>query len=87
MPKLVVQSGRTGWYLRVLQVGDVECGDALTLVERPFPHLTIDVANAVRHSHGGRVDLDAARELANCPALAEAWRGGFRKLVGSPPSS
>src|SRR5688572_24480431 len=27
MPKLVVQSGRTGWYLRVLEPGEVECGD------------------------------------------------------------
>jgi MOSC domain-containing protein YiiM len=82
MQKLVVQSGRTGWYLRVLQTGDVERGDALTLIERPFPRLTIDAVNAVRHSRGGTVDIEAARELANCPALAEAWRGGFRNLVG-----
>ena len=80
MPKLVVQSGRTGWYLRVLETGDVECGDALTLVDRPFPRWTIDAVNAVAYSRGGTVDLDAARELANCPALAESWRGGFRDL-------
>jgi MOSC domain-containing protein YiiM len=82
MPKLVVQSGRTGWYLRVLEAGDVERGDALMLVERPFPHLTIDAANGVRHSRGGSLNIEAARDLANCPALAEAWRGGFRNLVG-----
>ena len=82
MPKLVVQSGRTGWYLRVLETGDVERGDALALVERPFPHLTIDAVNAVAYSRGGTTDIDAARELANCSALAEAWRGGFRKLAG-----
>ena len=48
MPKLVVQSGRTGWYLRVLETGDVECGDTLTLVDRPFARWTIDAVNAVR---------------------------------------
>jgi MOSC domain-containing protein YiiM len=82
MPKRVVESGRTGWYLRVLETGDVVCGDALTLLERPFPRFTIDAINAVKHGRGGTAVLDAARELANCPALAEAWRGGFRKLVG-----
>jgi len=80
MPKIVVHTGRTGWYLRVLEAGDVESGDALTLVERPFPRWTIDAVNAAAYSRGGTVDLSAARELANCPALAEAWRGGFRNL-------
>ena len=82
MPKLVVQSGRTGWYLRVLEPGEVERGDALTLVDRPFPLWTIDAVNAVAYSRGGTADMDAARELANCPALAESWRGGFRNVAG-----
>jgi MOSC domain-containing protein YiiM len=81
MPKLVVESGRTGWYLRVIEEGDVEQGDALTLVDRPFPRFTIDAVNAVAYSRGGTRDLAAARELATCPALAEAWRGGFRTLA------
>lgn len=82
MPKLVLQSGRTGWYLRVLESGDVQCGDALSVVDRPFARWTIDAINAVAYSRGGTVNADAARELAGCPALAESWRGGFRKLVG-----
>ena len=81
MPKLVVQSGRTGWYLRVLETGHVESGDVLTLVERSYPHLTVDFVNAVAYSRGGTTDLEAARELADCSALAEAWRGEFRNLV------
>lgn len=81
MPKVVLASGRTGWYLRVLEAGDVECGDTLALVERSYPRFTIDAVNAVAYSRGGASDIDAARALANCPALAESWRGGFRKLV------
>ena len=42
---------------------------------------TIDAVNAVAYSRGGTIDVDAARELADCPALAESWRGGFRNLV------
>lgn len=81
MPKLVIASGRTGWYLRVLESGDVACGDTLTLADRPFPRWTIDVVNAVAYSRGGTAHIEAARELAGCPALAESWRGGFRNLV------
>ena len=81
MPKLVLQSGRTGWYLRVLESGDVECGDTLALIDRPFPRWTIDAVNAVAYSRGGTAHIDEARELASCPALAESWREGFRKLV------
>ena len=81
MPRLVVQSGRTGWYLRVLEAGEVGRGDELTLVERPFPRATIDAVNAAAYSRGGTFDIGAARELATCPALAESWRGKFRNLV------
>ncbi len=81
MPKLVVHSGRTGWYLRVIETGHIESGDVLIVVDRPYPHLTIDAVNAAAYSRGGATHMDAARELANCPALAEAWREEFRDLV------
>lgn len=81
MPKLVLQSGRTGWYLRVLETGHVESGDVLTLVERLHPHLTIAAVNAVAYSRAGTANLEAARELAHCSALSEAWRGKFRNLA------
>jgi len=81
MPRLVLASGRTGWYLRVLEPGDVGCGDTLTLVERPFPQWTIDAVNAVAYSRGRRVNVAAARELARCPVLAKGWRGRFRDLA------
>lgn len=81
MPRLVIASGRTGWYLRVVEEGDLECGDALTLVERPFPQWTIDAVNAVAYSRTGSVNVDAARELANCQALAKGWRRKFSELV------
>ena len=81
MPKLVVQSGRTGWYLRVIETGHVERGDAADARRASYPQLTVEAVNAAAYSKGGATNIDAARELANCPALAEAWRGEFRNLV------
>ncbi|HET9468919.1 MAG TPA: 3-alpha domain-containing protein, partial [Vicinamibacterales bacterium] len=61
--------------------GDVQRGDTFSLLERPFSRWTIDAVNAAAYSRGGTTDIDAARELANCPALAESWREGFRNVA------
>jgi MOSC domain-containing protein YiiM len=37
LPRRVLKTGRTGWYLRVLEPGLVEAGEALTLIDRPAP--------------------------------------------------
>jgi MOSC domain-containing protein YiiM len=43
---MVIKSGYSGWYLGVLQEGDVEAGQSFTLMERPYPEWTITHANA-----------------------------------------
>src|SRR5262245_1094819 len=42
---IMEQTGRTGWYLRVLQEGIVEAGEQIELVERNFPEWTVMVAH------------------------------------------
>lgn len=44
----VTATGRTGWYLRVLQEGYVEVGQSIELVERMNPKWTIARVNDVR---------------------------------------
>lgn len=67
----VEQTGRTGWYFRVLQEGSVAAGAAFTLRERPHPEWTVDRANQIMHHL--KNDRDAARRLAQCPALSASW--------------
>jgi len=77
---LVVQvnrTGRTGWYLRVLQEGHVQAGSRFVLEERPHSDWPVSRAHQLMHFH--RDDVEAARELASLPALAEAWRRDLRK--------
>jgi MOSC domain-containing protein YiiM len=81
MPKLVVDNGRTGWYLRVLDGGIVASGDALSLVDRPYPQWTIEAVNRVAYNHP--IGAAAARALSACPLLADAWRSKFRKLLAT----
>jgi MOSC domain-containing protein YiiM len=77
LPKRVVQSGRSGWYLRVLRDGRVETGLPLTLVERPFPAWNIARVNDVSYRLVRDAGADDRRALADVPVLAAAWRQGI----------
>ena len=74
LPKLVLRAGKTGWYFRVRQPGQVAAGQEFRLVERPYAQWTIDEVNRVAYAKKTGDMLAARRELASCPALSEAWR-------------
>ena len=68
----VAETGRTGWYCRVLREGLVEPGLALRLVERRYPEWTVALTNDFGHSRN--TDLATAKALAACPLLNEFWQ-------------
>ena len=68
----VQESLRSGWYLRVLEEGEIQAGDELSLVERPHPEWT--VAEASRVMYGVRADPAAAVELAALDELSASWK-------------
>lgn len=72
----VQQTGRTGWYFRVLREGEVKAGDAPTLVERPEPAWTVARANEVMHHR--KADFVLAAELAAVPTLSASWKTTLR---------
>jgi MOSC domain-containing protein YiiM len=78
---LVEQSGRTGWYLRVLEEGEVRPGLPLTLLERPYPEWT--VARATQVMRRRKHDPTTAGELAGCEALAASWRDRLAEASAS----
>lgn len=67
------QSGRTGWYLRVLEPGEVPAAGPIQVVHEDATGLT------VRDAHLAMADLaldtpDLVRRVADHPALADQWR-------------
>jgi MOSC domain-containing protein YiiM len=72
MARLVQETGRTGWYYRVLEEGSVAAGDVIRLAERPLPDwpLTRVIDLLYRHT----LDTEALAELASLPQLAASWR-------------
>src|SRR3546814_12930208 len=76
----VVKTRRTGWYYRVLEPGAVRAGDALDLVERPYPDWPL--ASLFGLLIGGEAksrpaDLSALRDV---PGLAAPWNGRTAQL-------
>ncbi|SHJ15010.1 MOSC domain-containing protein YiiM [Hymenobacter daecheongensis DSM 21074] len=77
LPKWLQDSGRTGWYMRVLQPGHVAPTDSLQLTQRPYPEWPVARANSVKYEL--RDDLTLSAALAACPALGQQWRS---KMLG-----
>jgi len=69
---LIQNTGRTGWYFRVLQEGGVEKGQTFTLVDRPYPQWTIEKCNQVIHAK--QQNFEEVRKLSNCELLAPGMR-------------
>ncbi len=88
MPALFYSHGRPGFYLRVLEEGEVGAGDAIERVAAG-PMTVRDVS--VLLYLPGATPRDLERALA-IPALSQGWRGSFEALLAgdsglAPPSS
>lgn len=77
----VQQTGRTGFYFRVLEPGEVETGSALELVERPGH--TVTVAEVNRVAFHDKDDLDGVRAVLAAGALTDSWRVWFAERLAA----
>jgi MOSC domain-containing protein YiiM len=72
MARRVQESGRSGWYFRVIEPGMVAAGDRGVLVERPHPAWSLArVSHLLYHD---RMNRPALAELAGLPGLTESWK-------------
>ena len=81
VPDLVLRmrrSGRTGWYLRVLEEGYVWPFAPLEVLARPYAGWTVARLNELLRSGSGEAEV---RGIAECPVLAVAFR---RELLRTP---
>jgi MOSC domain-containing protein YiiM len=81
LPLDVQVSGKTGWYLRVLEPGSLVAGQTLTLIERPHPRWPVSLANACMHTRP--FDRVAGLGLAELTALSPQWRSRLLRMAQS----
>jgi MOSC domain-containing protein YiiM len=84
MPALLVAHGRPGFYLRVLEEGQVEAGDEIVQVGMGSERMTVFEINALLYRPGHpRSQLERALRIS---ALSAGWRGSFQALLAQAQS-
>ncbi|MBB6669212.1 MOSC domain-containing protein [Cohnella nanjingensis] len=78
LPALVLDTGATGFYLRVLEPGLVSPGP-LTLIAQHPAGLTVAEANRIMHKD--KRDADGIRRLLAVDALADSWRDSLARRL------
>jgi ferredoxin-NADP reductase/MOSC domain-containing protein YiiM len=81
MAALLTASGKPGFYLRVLQEGEVAAGDPIVKVAAASERMSVAAINALLYLPGHpRSQLERALRI---PALSDGWRGSFQALLKS----
>lgn len=79
--EVIRQSGWTGWYVRVIEEGEIHQGDELILQHRPYPEWTIRRLNTLLSAPSNVAELEEAlaiEELA--PAFKRSVNSQLRNL-------
>lgn len=77
--KQMAQSGRTGWYFRVLQKGNIKPQSDMERIDQPYPQWSIAACNEIMFLY--KEDLRLADDLASCDLLAKEWRITMKKRL------
>jgi ferredoxin-NADP reductase/MOSC domain-containing protein YiiM/ferredoxin len=83
IPALLVSHHRPGFYLRVLEEGEVQAGDGIVELARGPERMTVAEVDALLYLPGHpRQQLLRALRI---PALSPGWQGSFRALLDARP--
>lgn len=72
MARRVQQTGRTGWYYRVLESGQVTEGAPLKLLHRPNPRWPVSRLVTVLYTQ--KQDWQSLEQMASLAELSQSWR-------------
>jgi ferredoxin-NADP reductase/MOSC domain-containing protein YiiM len=79
MAALLVRHGRPGFYFRVLEEGNVQAGDEITLVASGPERISVSEINALLYRPGH--PRDQLERALRVPALSAGWRRSFEALL------
>jgi len=85
MVKLFLQSGRTGFYLSVMQEGELRAGDTISLKREGDS--TLAVADVTTLYTQDAVNQELLERATQVTALPEAWREYFRERLREAEST
>ena len=77
--KPFLASKRVGFYVRVLEEGEVGAGDAIERAKVGEGQMTVKEIVHLRHFDS--TNTEAAEKAANLPALTPSWRDSFKEIA------
>ena len=82
MPALLVEHGRPGFYLRVLEEGEVGAGDEIVPVAQGPERISVAEMDGLLYKAGHSAErMESALRI---PALSAGWRSSFKSLLDRP---
>jgi ferredoxin-NADP reductase/MOSC domain-containing protein YiiM/ferredoxin len=81
MPALLVQHQRPGFYLRVIEEGEIGAGDEIIRVEQGRAGITVAEADALLYLPGH--PEDRIRRATSEPAFSPGWKRSFEALLAN----
>ncbi|WP_078592448.1 MOSC domain-containing protein [Evansella clarkii] len=78
LPKLIAETGYTGFYMRVLKEGYVSADNPLQFVKR-YSEISIAYVNHIYYED--RHNEEALKEISSIPELAAKWRESIQKQL------
>ncbi len=80
--KRFLQSGRTGFYVAVVQEGEVGAGDGIERIGRDGNNITVpDITRLYITKNYSRADLEMLNRATALEALPESWRSYFAEKL------
>ncbi|NUM54769.1 MAG: MOSC domain-containing protein [Candidatus Hydrogenedentes bacterium] len=79
--KRFLRSRRSGFYLRVVEEGDVAAGDAIELIEADPHGLSVHDVHIIHFSDTDAIDVDGIRRALSVPALSGEWRTELDEIL------
>ncbi|MEM7779231.1 MAG: MOSC domain-containing protein [Pseudomonadota bacterium] len=77
----IIKTGRSGWYFRVLEIGEVQAGEALERIEEGATDWSIE--RTFKALVAGKASQDELSQLAQLPTLAPKLREKARSKLSA----
>lgn len=79
LPFWVQDTCKTGWYFRVLKIGQVESMNEFKLIERKNPSWTLERANKLMYAKNKT--QEELNSILSCQELSDSWRKTFQACI------
>jgi MOSC domain-containing protein YiiM len=79
--KEIMATGRTGWFYRILEEGEVRTGDQLVFLERPYPNLPLSKLHQQGYGKERFSDINFLERCYQTGLMDKDWKPRIQKTL------